>query len=517
MLIFKAQGYIQRHQLRLEDNSEFQRYTFVSSDKQELPQRTSSTQVQVDQVTRSMLRKIVSLQVRSKYDSYLLEYFNNKQRQRGFKLRYMYGDKGQERHPQHWKRLGRLYFVAFVLVRDIFFKNCLTYKETSGINVDLKLIQEEDPQHSVNTSEQHDEVIHNDVEPHSEIVPIHRSNKIPQAPDQMDVKTAFLNGYLSEDHLEAGIRDLIRKLKKVGFTQNPDDPCVYLKASGSNVALLVLYVDDMSLIGNNNLMLQDVKSWLGKCFSMKDLGEAAYILGIKITSDISKRLISLSQSAYFDKILKEFKMAKSKRGNILMQEKPKLSKAQGSIMYVYLRNTKDMVLVYGGNRGNELRVTCYIDIGFHTDRDDTKSQSGYVFLLNGGAMDWKSAKQSTIEMSSTKAEYIATSEALVEAVWISKFIDGLGSIVSTNKEPMDMLCNNTSAIAIANDPRIMKGAKHYQKKYHYIREVIENGNSILNKVHTNDNVDDPFMKPMPLTKHNEHAMGIGVRRASSLM
>ncbi|GKC83101.1 retrotransposon protein, putative, ty1-copia subclass, partial [Tanacetum coccineum] len=58
----------------------------------------------------------------------------------------------------------------------------------------------------------------------------------------------------------------------------------------------------------------------------------------------------------------------------------------------YLRNTKDMFLVYGGNPKAELRVDCYCDAGFETDRDDTKSQTCYVFILNGGAVDWKSSK-----------------------------------------------------------------------------------------------------------------------------
>ncbi|GJS22623.1 retrotransposon protein, putative, ty1-copia subclass [Tanacetum coccineum] len=77
---------------------------------------------------------------------------------------------------------------------------------------------------------------------------------------QMDVKTAFLNGYLSEDHLEAGTRDLMWKSRRLVSLKNPDEPCVYLKYSRSNVALLILYVDDILIIGNNVAMLQDVKS-----------------------------------------------------------------------------------------------------------------------------------------------------------------------------------------------------------------------------------------------------------------
>ncbi|GJV05020.1 retrotransposon protein, putative, ty1-copia subclass [Tanacetum coccineum] len=129
---------------------------------------------------------------------------------------------------------------------------------------------------------------------------------------QIDVKTVFLNGNLSEEvymeqpegfvnpkypnrvcnlkhsiyRLKQALRQWNKRfddeIKKFGFTQNCDEPCVYLKASGSNVTFLILYVDDILIIGNNIPMLQDVTSYLVRCFPMKYLGEAAYILGIKI-------------------------------------------------------------------------------------------------------------------------------------------------------------------------------------------------------------------------------------------
>ncbi|GJU48944.1 retrotransposon protein, putative, ty1-copia subclass [Tanacetum coccineum] len=64
----------------------------------------------------------------------------------------------------------------------------------------------------------------------------------------------------------------------------------------------------------------------------------------------------------------------------------------------------------------------------HPGQDDTKSQTGYVFILNGGAMDWKSFKQSTTAMSVTESEYIAASEAAIEAVWIGNISPGLGIV-----------------------------------------------------------------------------------------
>ncbi|GKG15215.1 hypothetical protein Tco_0354815, partial [Tanacetum coccineum] len=72
----------------------------------------------------------------------------------------------------------------------------------------------------------------------------------------------------------------------------------------------------------------------------------------------------------------------------------------------YLRNTKDMFLVYGGNSTTELGITCYTDASWETDRGDLRSQTGFVFVMNGGAVDWKSSMQSTTAMSSMEAKYI---------------------------------------------------------------------------------------------------------------
>nr|GEU76440.1 putative retrotransposon Ty1-copia subclass protein [Tanacetum cinerariifolium] len=71
-----------------------------------------------------------------------------------------------------------------------------------------------------------------------------------------------------------------------------------------------------------------------------------------------------------------------------------------------------------GDTKRELRVSCYTDAGYLTDADDLKSQTRYVFVLNGGVVDWKSIKRIIFATSSTNAEYIADFDALKEAVWI---------------------------------------------------------------------------------------------------
>ncbi|GKA47632.1 hypothetical protein Tco_0740515 [Tanacetum coccineum] len=157
----------------------------------------------------------------------------------------------------------------------------------------------------------------------------------------------------------------------------------------------------------------------------------------------------------------------------------------------YLRNTKDMFLGYGGDMKRELRVSCYTDAGYLTDADNLKSQTGYVFVLNGGVVDWKSTKQSIFATSSTDAEYIAAFDASKEAVWIP--------------------------IAIAKDDGVTKGARHFRAKVHYLRETIKLGDVKIEKIDTDDNLADPFTKALAFPKHSELTRNIGLLPASSFM
>ena len=91
-----------------------------------------------------------------------------------------------------------------------------------------------------------------------------------------------------------------------------------------------------------------------------------------------------------------------------------------------------------------------------------------MFCLNGGAVSWKSSKQSTVADSTTKAEYIAASDVAKEAVWIKKFITDL-EVVPSITNPVDVYCDNNGAIAQAKEPRSHQRSKHILRRYHLIR------------------------------------------------
>ncbi|KAL0367505.1 UNVERIFIED_CONTAM: Retrovirus-related Pol polyprotein from transposon TNT 1-94 [Sesamum radiatum] len=98
----------------------------------------------------------------------------------------------------------------------------------------------------------------------------------------------------------------------------------------------------------------------------------------------------------------------------------------------HLKRTKDMFLIYDGS---ELILKGYSDASFQSDDDDAKSQSGFVFKLNGGVVAWKSFKQDTTANFTMKTEYIAASEDAKEAVWMQNYIQEL-DVVPSIVEPV---------------------------------------------------------------------------------
>ena len=101
----------------------------------------------------------------------------------------------------------------------------------------------------------------------------------------------------------------------------------------------------------------------------------------------------------------------------------------------YAQGTKDYMLIY--RRSDSLEIKGYSDADFAGDRDDRKSTSGYIFTLAGGAISWKSSKQSIVASSTMYAEFIACSEATGRAIWLKKFVPDL-KVVDCIHKPLKM-------------------------------------------------------------------------------
>ena len=285
----------------------------------------------------------------------------------------------------------------------------------------------------------------------------------------MDVKTAFLNRELDEEIYmdkplcfeSKGQKRKVCKLKrfiydlkqasrqwnikfhhvvlKDGFKMMEEDHCMYLKCLNNGFVILSLYVNEILLAENSKEMIDIAKKWLSSNFEMKHMGEANYVLGVKIVRDRAKRLLALSQETYIKRMLECYHMQDSKPMDTPVDKSLSLSRdmcpktpeekekmfrvpyanAVGSLMYAmmytcpdicyvvglisryqsnlrqkhwmavkrilrYLKGTSDYMLCYQGKK--DLRLISYSNADWGSDIDQSKSTSGYTFLLNDSAI-----------------------------------------------------------------------------------------------------------------------------------
>ncbi|KAL4013950.1 hypothetical protein IC575_026135 [Cucumis melo] len=250
---------------------------------------------------------------------------------------------------------------------------------------------------------------------------------------------------------------------------------------------------------------------------MKDLGEAQFVLGIQIFRDRKNKMLALSQASYIDKIVVKYSMQNSKRGLLPFRHGVTLSKEQcpktpqdveemrhipyasavGSLMYAMLCTRRHLC---GGDR--------YTDSDFQTDRDSRKSTSGSVFILNGGAVVWRSIKQGCIADSTMEAEYVACEAK--EVIWLRNFLIDL-EVVPNMSKPITLYCDNSGAVANSREPRSHKRGKHIERKYHLIREIVHRGDVIVTQIASTHNVADPFTKPLTAKVFEGHLESLGLR------
>ncbi|RVW86860.1 Retrovirus-related Pol polyprotein from transposon TNT 1-94 [Vitis vinifera] len=297
-------------------------------------------------------------------------------------------------------------------------------------------------------------------------------------------------------------------------------------------------------------------------FDMKDLGEASYVLGIKILRDRANGVLKLSQRAYIEKILKRFNKHNCKSTKAPIVKGDKFSKAQcpqnddereemktipyssvvGSLMYAqvctrpdiafvvgmlgrylsnpgsqhwkvvkkvlrYLQGTKDLMLTY--QRTNLLDVVGFCDADFASCIDDKKSTTSYIFMMAGGAVSWKSVKQTLTTSSTMEAEYVTCYEACCHAMWMRNFISALGVVDSISRS-LKLLCDNSAAVAFSKNTRSISRSKHIDVKFYFVQEKVAESLVDIEHMSTKSMLADPLIKGLPIIAFQEHVSQMGL-------
>ena len=147
---------------------------------------------------------------------------------------------------------------------------------------------------------------------------------------------------------------------------------------------------------------------------------------------------------------------------------------------------------------------------FQSDMDSRKSTSGNVFTLGGEDIVWRSINQTCVVDSTMEAKYVAASKEAKEAVWLRNFLKDL-AVVPAIEMPLTMFCDNSGAVANSKEPRSHKKAKHIERKYHLIRDIVQRGDVMVAKIALDNNLADPITKSLPQKSFDRHVEGMGVR------
>jgi hypothetical protein len=166
----------------------------------------------------------------------------------------------------------------------------------------------------------------------------------------------------------------------------------------------------------------------------------------------------------------------------------------------YLNTTRNSKLRLGGE---QLCLHTYSDADFAGDTEDRKSMGGYVVFLGEGAISWSSKKQSLVALSSTESEYIVLSDAACEVLWVRRFLEE--TVQFYYNELTVIFEDNQSAITLAQSQRSVSHTKHVQVKYHFVRDLIQNGTIQLIYRNTKQMTADILTKPLPPSTHADHS------------
>lgn len=389
-----------------------------------------------------------------------------------------------------------------------------------------------------------------------------------------DVKTAFLNGNLTEsiymkqppgfevDGSEGkvcllrkslyGLKQAARAwnqlihsvLVNAGYRQSNADPCLYSK-DGYTKCYVLIYVDDILVISKSTKDIMDCFHTMNNSFETNNLGPVKHYLGLQLERDLEGNFM-ISQSTYINKVIEETGLSDAKESKMALNPSYNKSGAEeelllnnkvyqkviGSLLYLavnsrpdisasisilarkvckpnkedwlelkrvlrYLKGTAHMKLKLSGSEKSEETFLGYADADWAESKDDRKSNSGYVFILNGGLVSWCCRKQTCVSLSSTEAEFIALAEACQEAKWLRSLIKDLDCKI---EDTTTIFEDNQSCLKLLKSENFSNRTKHIDTKYFFIKDYIANNIIKCEYCPTESMLADIMTKPLPISR-----------------
>ncbi|KAL6337961.1 hypothetical protein AAG906_005928 [Vitis piasezkii] len=280
--------------------------------------------------------------------------------------------------------------------------------------------------------------------------------------------------------------------------------CIYNKYEDNTCVVICLYVDDMLIFGTSLEVVCETKKFLGSKFDMKDLGEEEVILGIEITRTPNK--LKLSQEHYVEKILRKFEHFDCKPGRLSRYTQSPNQDHWTVVRRVlkYLRGTINYGLCFSGFPSV---LEGFSDANWISDSDEMKSTSGYVFILGGSVVSWKSTKKTCITRSTMEVEFIALEKASSEVEWLRNLLADV-PLWTRPALSLSMRCDSQAAIAKAKSKIFNGKNRHIRLRHNIVRQLLETRVISLEFVRSELNLDDPLTKPLTKKLVEETSRGM---------
>nr|GEY15757.1 ribonuclease H-like domain, reverse transcriptase, RNA-dependent DNA polymerase [Tanacetum cinerariifolium] len=261
-------------------------------------------------------------------------------------------------------------------------------------------------------------------------------------------------------------------LKSLDFKKCALEQAMYTKTSKYSTLLIGVYVDDLIITGTPKEEVDKFKAQMEEKFEMSDLGLLAYYLEIEVTQTNDD--ISIKQSAYASKILKEAEMLDCNETLIPMDPGTRLTNITKGTM-----------------------VNSIDDSSYGVNTQEGKGTTGIIFYYGESPISWSTQKQATVALSSCELEFIAATAAATQALWLKRL---LSKLTHSQEEKITVQVDNKSAIALMKNPVFHGRIKHIDTKYHFIKECIEREDIQVEFVNAEYQIADILKKALPKIK-----------------